>query len=106
MSGHRADGLLMVPRRIGKSVNKAGGVWRAGILESVVWHMIREYATGFGTTRSRLMTCAATVLGFATRQAGNWTRFDFCSGMSRFRRLNATSAASSGSERNRSGGLT
>ena len=76
-----------------RKVNSAGKPWGDGVTEKLVWHVVKEFAPRIGNDRLAPMTCAGHALASVGQQAENLSRFSFCSAMSRYRRLNATSAA-------------
>ena len=82
-----------------RRVNKVGKTWGDGMTEKSVWHIVKEAAEQSALPNSPLTIFAGLALACATLREASWNKFNFCSGMSRFRPPNAIWAASSGFDR-------
>lgn len=75
--------------RIFRSINKAGKIWGDGMTTKVIWEIGKQAARAAGIEKLAPMTFVGRAPGYATSPVANSTRFNSCSGMSPFRRLNA-----------------
>ena len=71
-----------------RRVSSAGKVWGEKVTEKLVWHVVKEFAAKIGVGK-----LAPHDLRRSVPQAANWSRSNFSSATSRYRRPSATWAA-------------
>jgi site-specific recombinase XerD len=88
----RAAGLTH--GRVFRAINKAGRVWGDGMTAKVIWDVVRRAPPVRASTSWHPTISGEPVPDCAIWPAANSIKSSFSSGMSRFRRRNAISAAS------------
>ena len=76
-----------------RRVSSAGKVWGEKVTEKLVWHVVKEFAAKIGVGKLAPHDLRGVALDSVVPQAANWSRSNFSSATSRYRRPSATWAA-------------
>ncbi len=77
-----------------RRVSRLGKIWGDRITPKAIWHVVRRRRSVPASRTLLPMICAAPAHGYAIWREVSLSRFSFCSGTRRSRRLSAISAAS------------